>query len=160
MQNRRRQAPFSAMRTPERTAGQDREDGGEHRFLHMAPPFRSSVSERRTNKRTAVPSAETSTTPRPGKEDAEEDPSTGPEETVDSIASFMPLHPFATRARNGRRKRVRCATGSEHRRSERHPDMGKNDVSGYGNTVPQRTFASANPRTDSHETGKILLSRG
>ncbi len=38
--------------------------------------------------------------------------------------------------------------------------MGKNDVSGRDNTVPQRTFASANPRTDSHETGKILLSRG
>ena len=38
------------MRTPERTAGQDREDGGEHRFLHTVPPFRSSVSERRTIK--------------------------------------------------------------------------------------------------------------
>lgn len=93
------------MRTPERTAGQDREDGGEHRFPShgsaLSPAYRSDgrIKERPCprprHRRPLVPA----------KEGAEEDPSTGPEETVESIVSFMPLHPFATRARNGQRKK-------------------------------------------------------
>lgn len=126
------------MRTPERIAGQDREDGGEPVFLHTAPPF-PSVSERRTNKRTAVPSAETSTTPRPGKEDAEEDPSTGPEERVDSIVSFMPP-PFCNR------RAERTTKKSPLRYRVQTPD-GPNGIRTWAKTMFQ---ATATPFRNTH----------